>query len=237
MTNRTFLFFLVKKTVVSSLAQSLWWIYSLLSLLLLILRGMKKRSKSDTREENHPLTFALSHIMTSYFLALFFRHSLLPNLFFSSSLSLSHLFHNFIGHVLDSVNSVMSLVDYRLYDVMVRVGFRKERWRSSRLYQRTYIKAGLHHIIREGNVYPTKRPGDHESQKGNKGGTDSIAQPRTQTLSNCILYSMLDWELPFWTIKIKLEATSWVGRFMFGLYTIISNKSPITKDASPLEKA
>ena len=42
----------------------------------------------------------------------------------------------------------------------------------------------------------------------------------------------------FWTIKIKLEATSWVGRFMFGLYYYhIKNKSPITKDASPLEKA
>ena len=56
-----------------------------------------------------------------------FRHSLLPNLFFSSSLSLfPSLFHNFIGHVLDSVNSVMSLVDYRLYDVMVRVGFQRK---------------------------------------------------------------------------------------------------------------
>ena len=25
----------------------------------------------------------------------------------------------------------------------------------------------------------------------------------------------------YWTIKIKLEATSWVGRFMFGFYIII----------------
>ena len=43
----------------------------------------------------------------------------------------------------------------------------------------------------------------------------------------------------YWTIKIKiklLEATSWVGRFMFGLYIIISNKSPIIKEAeSPRE--
>ena len=44
----------------------------------------------------------------------------------------------------------------------------------------------------------------------------------------------------YWTIKIKiklLEATSWVGRFMFGLYHYhIKNKSPIIKEAeSPRE--
>ena len=95
---------------------------SSLSFVIDLMRNEREIAQSlHTREENHPLTFALSHIDKSH---------LLPNLFFSSSLSLfPSLFHNFIGHVLDSVNSVKSLVDYRLYDVdvMVRVGLPEER--------------------------------------------------------------------------------------------------------------
>jgi len=169
MTNRTFLFFLVKKTVVSSLsAVSLMDLQSSLSFITDLMRNKREIEACTRARWYHPLTFALSHV-DKQLSCLFFRHSLLPNLFFSSSLSLfPFLFHNFIGHVLDSVNKC--IVSRRLPLVWCdgTCGLPEERWRSSRLYQRTYIKAGLHHIIREGNVYPTKRPGDHESQKATK---------------------------------------------------------------------
>ena len=163
-----FYFFSLKRPLLRRWAQSLWWIYrSSLSFVIDLMRNEERSKPAHARRESSFDICIVTHWQAT-FLLIFSSH-LLPNLFFSSSLSLfPYLFHNFIGHVLDSVNSVMSLVDYRLYDVMVRVGFRKERWRSSRLYQRTYIKAGLHHIIREGNVYPTKRLGDHESQKATK---------------------------------------------------------------------
>ena len=86
----------------------------------------KREIEACTRAKTIILWHLHCHTLTSYFLAYLSSH-LLPNLFFSSSLSLfPSLFHNFIGHVLDSVNSVMSLVDYRLYDVMVRVGFQRK---------------------------------------------------------------------------------------------------------------
>ncbi len=95
--------------------------------------------------------------------------------------------------------------------------------------------APSHHSGRK--CIPYQTTGGPRKPKGNKGGTDSIAQPRTLTLSNCILYSMLAWELPFWTIKIKLEATVGSEGLCLGYILSHQNKSPITKDASPLEKA
>ena len=108
------------------------------------------------------------------------------------------------------------------------------------MYQRAYhiIYCGLHHIIRKGYVYPTNTTGGPWKPKGNKGGTNSIEQPWTLTLFNCIRYNMLTWELPFLAIqdKIKLEATSWEVY----LWVILLSFKQITykdKKLSPLEKA
>lgn len=97
--------------------------------------------------------------------------------------------------------------------------------------------APSHHSGRK--CIPYQTTGGPWKPKGNKGGTDSIAQPRTQTLSNCILYNMLDWELPIgqsrsrsscWKLPVGSEG------LCFGYIIIISNKSPIIKEAeSPRE--
>ena len=153
---------------------------------------------------------------------LFFPHSLLPNLFFSSSLSLfPSLFHNFIGHVLDSVNSVMSLVDYRLYDVMVRVGFQRKDEGCLGCTSGPPSKLGsITSFGKEMYTLPNNR-GTMEAKRQQRWHRQYCAAADTDTMIQ--LYSIQHARLgaTYWTIKIKiklLEATSWVGRFMFRLY-------------------
>ena len=106
------------------------------------------------------------------------------------------------------------------------------------LHQRTSIKLGSITSFRKKEMYtlPINTTGGPWKPKGNKGGTNSIEQSWTQTLSNCIRYSMLAWE----ELSFGQTRSSWelpVGRFIFGLYIIISNKSTTTpKEAeSPRE--
>ena len=169
------------------------------------------------------------HTLTSYKLlsCLFFRHSLLPNLFFSSSLSLfPSLFHNFIGHVLDSVNSVMSLVDYRLYDVMVRVGFQRKDEGCLGCTSGPPSKLGsITSFGKEMYTLPNNR-GTMEAKRQQRWHRQYCAAADTDTIQ---LYSIQHARLGATfldnqELKLKLEATSWVGRFMFGLYTIISKQ-------------
>lgn len=128
--------------------------------------------------------------------------------------------HNFIGHVLDSVNSVMSLVDYRLYDVMVRVGFQRKDEGCLGCTSGPPSKLGsITSFGKEMYTLPNNR-GTMEAKRQQRWHRQYCAAADTDTIQ---LYSIQHARLgaTYWTIKIKiklLEATSWVGRFMFRLY-------------------
>ena len=133
----------------------------------------------------------------------FIHHNLLPNLFFSQA----QVFYNFIGHVLDSVNKCNVSCRLPLVWCDGTAGFQRRNGGRLGCTSGPPPMIGLHHIIRKGNVYPTNTTGGPWKPKGNKGGTNSIEQPWTLTLSNCIRYSMLAWGATFW--MIELGATSW----------------------------
>ena len=86
-------------------------------------------------------------------------------------------------------------------------------WRSPRLYQRAFVLLGSITSFGKGNVQPTNTTGGPWKPKGNKGGTNSIEQPWTLTLSNCIRYSMLTWELHFGIWSYQLGGLS-LGYFI-----------------------
>ena len=95
--------------------------------------------------------------------------------------------------------------------------------------------APSHHSGRK--CIPYQTTGGPRKPKGNKGAwhRQYCAAADTDTIQ---LYSIQHARLgaTYWTIKIKLEATSWVRRFLFGLYYHIKNKSPLFKEAeSPRE--
>ena len=220
MTNRTFLFFLVKRPLFRRWAQGLFDGSTVFSLFCYWFNEERKRDWSLHTRDETILWHLLCHTLTSYFLA-YFSSSLLPNLFFSSSLSLfPSLFHNFIGHVLDSVNSVMSLVDYRLYDVMVRVGFQRKDEGCLGCTSGPPSKLGsITSFGKEMYTLPNNR-GTMEAKRQQRWHRQYCAAADTDTIQ---LYSIQHAKLgaTYWTIKIKiklLEATSWVGRFMFRLY-------------------
>ena len=116
--------------------------------------------------------------------------------------------HNFIGHVLDSVNSVMSLVDYRLYDVMVRVGFQRKDEGCLGCTSGPPSKLGsITSFGKEMYTLPNNR-GTMEAKRQQRWHRQYCAAADTDTMIQ--LYSIQHARLgaTYWTIKIKLEATS-----------------------------